>query len=71
MLRQVMESVLLDLQDPWTVRVLNLCGMNEGIGLLINRLSSVRRSLTDTAFASVLSLMGDQISLLSMYQPDC
>ena len=70
MLRQVMESVLLDLQDSWTVQVLNLCGAG-GIGFLNNRLPSVRRSLTDSAVVSVLSSMKDHISLLCMSQPDC
>ena len=51
MLRQVMESVLLDLQDSWTVQVLNLCGAG-GIGFLNNRLFSVQRSLTDCAVAT-------------------
>ena len=69
MLRQVMESVLLDLQDPWTVQELNLCGAG-GIGFLNKRLLSVRRSLTNTAVASVLSLMRDHTSLLCMPQPD-
>ena len=70
MLKLVMQSVLADLQDPWTVWVQHLCGA-EGIGTLNKRQATVRRSLTDSAVASVLSLMRAHSSLICMPQPDC
>ena len=39
MLRQVIETVLLDMHDLWTVQVLNLCG-TRGLFFLNDRLNS-------------------------------
>ena len=54
MLRQVVESVLLDPHDPWTIQVLNLCGTRD-MGFLNNKLATVRKSMADAAVADVLS----------------
>ena len=54
--KNILNSVLRDLDDPWILQVKNICGP-DGLGLMDKHLGFVRRKLEDQTIAGVLSLM--------------
>ena len=61
--KQIMNMVIMDAQDRWTTRLLNLCGAS-GLGLLNNRSTLIRRSLHEAAVTNILLVLREHSSLV-------
>ena len=67
-LKNVLETVLINDQDSWTMQVVGLCG-GQGIELMGKRLEFVRKTMFGGAITRVLNLMLERTSLMCMTLP--